>query len=461
MKSIQDILGNYNIVDFLLRCRIDFKFFCEKVLGLSIKPFHLEWFNLVQDNNRVSILAPTGFGKTTILGVAYPLWVCLNYRNKQILIVSKSLPQSTRVLDLIRKEIEENELLNDLKPKNANSTWSKQIITTTTNCKILCRPYSINIKGEHVDYIIMDEAASYEKPEIFFDYIIPRCVAKNGKIILISTPESPTDLMGIIRARGANYVNKSYPAIKNKKSIWPERFPLKKLWKLKKELGEEFFEKNYMCNPKAEHEKGIFSKKAILDCFDYDRTFSTEIEGKCFIGCDFAISRGPTADFDAYVVLDKVDNFYIIKHIEIHKGYLTPSKIRRIIQLKELYNPVRIVIDESNLGSTILDELRAKALPIKPQGFHPKERRELLNTLRNIIDSKKLVIPRSRDDLNAIKLTDELFDQLVGFKEVTNKVTGSKNYVSTAEHDDIVMALAMALKEAVQQKSTSIFVASA
>ena len=93
-----------------------------------------EWFQLVQNNNRVSILAPSGFAKSTVLGIAYPLWLALNCRNKQIMIVSKTLPQSIRILEIIRTIIEDNELLLGLKPKDASVTWSKQAIRTTTGC---------------------------------------------------------------------------------------------------------------------------------------------------------------------------------------------------------------------------------------------------------------------------------------------------------------------------------------
>jgi len=468
MKTISEIIGKMNLVDFLFKCKIDFKFFCEHVLNGpplflethgGLHDFQLEWFQLIQNNQRVIIQAPSGFSKTTIVGIAYPIWLAYNYPNKQILVVSKSLPQSTRILGLIRQTIDESELLSELKPKNASETWSRQEIKTTTNCRLYCRPYSINIKGERVDFMLLDEAASYENTNIFFDYLVPR-LNPQGHLALISTPESTTDLLHVIKARTKKeYVFKTYPAIVGKKSIWPERFPMKLLNERRDELGEEFFQKNYMCNPRAESEHSIFSKKAILDCFDYERTFSTEIQGRAFIGCDFAISRGPTADFDAYVVLDKCDNLFIIKHIEIKKGLLTPGKVRRIEQLKELYNPTKIVVDETNLGSTIVDELRTRALPIKSQGFHPQERRELLNALRNIIDGKKLVIPRSPDDTHAIDMTNLLFEQLIGFREQENKQTGNKNYISTAPHDDIVMALAMALKEAIRQRSTSVFIA--
>ncbi len=472
MRTIQKMLDESecdNLVDFLFKCKIDFKFFCENVLADTpfflrshggIHDFQLEWFYLIQNNKRVMIQAPSGFSKSTIVGMAYPLWLAFNYQNKQILVVSKTLPQSTRILGLIKQAIEENELLQELRPKNHSETWSKQEIKTSTNCRIYCRPYSINIKGERVDFMLLDEIASYERLDIFFDYIVPRLNPK-GTLAGISTPESPTDLMETIKVRGGKeYIFKRYTAIKNGKAIWPERFSLDWLKAREKEMGEEYFQKNFMCNPQAEAENAIFSKKAIVDCFDPQREFSTEIEGRSFLGCDFAISKGPTGDFDAYVAIDKIDGNYIIKTMEMYKGLLTPGKVRRIRQLKEIYNPVRIAVDKSNLGATVVDELRLEALPISPYDFHPQTRRELLNTLRNIIDSGKLIIPRSGDDTKAIKMTNLLFKQLMGFREKENKLTGTRSYASTAPHDDLVMALALAVAEAVKQRSSSIFIAS-
>ncbi len=458
------MIGEGNLIDFLTKAKMDFKFFCENVLAGpplflnthgGIHDFQLEWFHLIQNNDRVMIQAPAGFSKTTIVGIAIPIWLAFNYSHKQILVVSKTLPQSTRILALIKRAIEDNELLMGLRPKSYLETWSKQEIKTTTSCRIYCRPYSINVKGERVDYMLLDEINSYEKASIYFDYIVPRLNPK-GKIAGISTSENMTDLIHIIKARaGKEYIFKTYKAIENGKSTWPERFSMEWLNKRKKELGEEYFEKNYMNNPTAESEDAIFSKKAILECFDRERGFSTEIEGMGFVGCDFAISRGPSGDYDAYVVIDKVEGRYIIKKIEIYKGLLTPGKVRRIKQLHELYKPIRIPVDESNLGSTIVDQLRTEALPVRPYDFHPTKRRKYLNTLRNLIDGRKLIIPYSSDDPNAIKMANLLFEQLMGFKEIENKMTGNKNYVSKAQHDDILMALAIALEEAVKQKSAS------
>jgi len=463
MRTKIEIIGDMNYVDFLVRCKLDFKFFCEQMLGITdyggIHPYQLNWFHLIQNNDRVLIRAPSGFSKTTITGVAYPLWVIWNYTNKKILLVSKTIAQSKDALLMqIRYYIEDNEILRTLIPKDKDKTWSQTQLVTSNKNSIINRPYSENIKGYRGDIIVLDEAASYDDTDIYFDYVVPR-LNPGGKIILISTPEGVTDLMGVIEVRSkGKYVIQNCPAIVmgsdgNPVSIWTERFSYEDLMKKKLEIGEEFFEKNYMCNPQAESEHAFFSKKAIISCFDYERTFSTEIEGKSYLGCDFAISKGPNADFDAYATIDKIDGFYIIKKIEIYKGLLSPGKKRRINELNEIYHPIRIRVDKTNLGSVMVTELRSDALPITEQEFHPKERTDLLNTLRNIIDSKKLIIPRSKDDTQAIRLTNMLYDQLMGFKESKNQKTGNTNIISTAIHDDIVMAIAMAVKEAVLQRS--------
>lgn len=177
MRTIKDILGDMDMIDFMMRQKTDFKLFCEKLLGMTefggIHPFQMEWFYLAQNNSRVMIQAPSGFSKTTILGVAYPLWVAFNYPNQQILIISKSLPQSKRLLSIIRSYIEDNELLLHLKPESLEA-WNKLELVCSNKCKIYCRPYSVNIKGERVDLMILDEICSYEEPDIFFDHLISR-----------------------------------------------------------------------------------------------------------------------------------------------------------------------------------------------------------------------------------------------------------------------------------------------
>jgi hypothetical protein len=446
----------------MYKCAIDPEIFCERVLGLTLKPFHREWLRLLMDDdkNRLAISAPTGFGKTTIFGVAFPLWLSIFKPNSKSLIVSKTIrTQSSNVLDEVKKTIESNEILLNYISSEQNKEWSKEKIVLTNSSSIFYSSYATSVRGVHVDYIFADEVSTYLEYETFFRDVTSRAVAKKGKIAAVSTPINTTDLLAQLMYNKV-YFAKAYPAIVNGESIWPERFPVSELMRVKLEQGESNFEKNYMCNPVAESENAVFPIKLIMEGFNYDTGFNSNVEGRTFMGCDFAVARGPTADFDAYVVIEKLGNSFIIKHIEIHRGFPIDAKVRRIIQLNELFKPVKVIIDESGIGTAILEELRAAALPVVAQSFHSAARNNLLMNLKNVLDGKKLLIPRSKDDSIAIKLTDELVGQLIGFKESKSKATGSINYLSQASHDDIVMAMAMAVKEATRQKSTMVFSAS-
>jgi len=118
MRTIQEIIGEMDDGEFAINC-LDYKFFAERVLGLIIKPFHLDWINLIQSGEkRIAIQAPTGFGKTEILGRAYCLWRSYTGKGIDMCIVSKTLPQARKILYEIKNTIENNELLRDLIPSN-------------------------------------------------------------------------------------------------------------------------------------------------------------------------------------------------------------------------------------------------------------------------------------------------------------------------------------------------------
>ena len=457
MRELTEILGKdyeNNLTGFLIRCRADFSFFCENVLSDlfregGLKEYMKEWFELIEGNPRVAILAPSGFAKTTVLGVAYPIWSVFTKRNQQIMVISKTMPQARRVLSLIKSTIENNALLVELKPTNFRETWSANIIKTSTGCAIFCRPYSITVKGERVDLEILDEASSYSNIDIFFDYLLPRLNPQTGKVCLISTPESASDLMSILAERKLNYIFRKYTAIDtNGEPIWPEKFSLEKLKEIEAELGEQFFQKNFMCNTRAETSNSVFSAKSIFECTDENSIYTTKIYGvdnEIYMGCDFAIATGASADYDAYVIAEKVGDKAVIKFAETHRGYSVQAKVERIKELCELYNPLMIVADKSGIGAAIIEELRNKGMPVEAYSFQSEARNVLLNNLKVLLDNRRIIIPKNKDDLQALSFADKLEVELLSFKELKSKQTGVSSYISTGAHDDSVMGLALAV----------------
>lgn len=474
MLTKAEVLQGMDIVEFNTRCQYDFKFFCERLLGLDgyggIHPYQLEWFKLIRDNDRVLIQSAAGFSKTTIFE-AIALWIAWNNIGKKIMIVANTDAKSKEITNEISNFTNHNEIINELKPKDYRETWNKSELKTTTNCRIFCKPYTENMRGSRADFILLDEADSkpYRKISIFYEHVLTR-LNPGGKVALISTPESATGLMSHIREKDRikkDYIFKKYPAIINIKtpgdyfsgeSIWPERFPISELKKRFSAGNEYSFKKLYLCDEKAESDESIFRTKYILDCFNNNEKLSVRPTGGFVVmACDFAYSSGPRADFDAYTIIEKKNTFFTIRHIEIWKGVPVPVKVSRIQELCEEYEPNMIVCDKSNIGSAVIDELISRGIPVQEQGFSHIERKDLLMTLKGVIENKKLVIPRYVDDSSELKLTDELVAQLVGFVKRESESSNLELIDSTYTHDDIAISVAMAVKALTKQISGEFF----
>lgn len=458
MRTKDEILQGEDEKVFLTSCYFNLEKWGERVLGLQLKPFHKDWLNILREHDLIAISAPTGFGKTTIFGHLYSLWMAYFKPGSISVIVARSIrTQSANILEDIKTVIENNEILKELIPKDVKTSWTKEKLVTSNGSKIFYSSNSVNIRGIQADYVFPDEIATYENHEIFYRDIITRVISKKGKVAGVSTPVHTNDLLASVMSK-PGFFSRVYPALVdsegkpdlNGESIWPERFPKEYLLKKRETIGIANFERNYMCNAKAEAESPFITLSSVEDCYDLSRSFTseTEEEGKVYIGCDFAYSSGPQADFDAFVVVEYVGDKIVILHGERHKGVPIPAKLARLRELKRLYNPFRFVMDESNIGQGIIQPLRSEGFPIECQSFHSQARRTILIDLKALIENKRVIIPRNGDIPQTVTFTNKLTEELIGFKDEESKITKTRHLVSSAAHDDTVMALAMACKGA-------------
>ena len=254
MRTKEEILDGMNEIEFLLRCQIDFKFFCERMLNITeyggIHKFQLDWFNMIQNNYATIIEAPSGYSKTEIVGVAYTLWFMLVYPKTSILLISRTLAQAKdNLLERIKGYITDNEFLSEWIPKDANKTWNSRQIKTTTGVSVVNVPYNPNIRGYRAHLIVLDEIDSYDDTELFFDDVITR-LHPGGKLVGISTPVSSTRIIGILKVRKPKgYIFHKTVGIVDEKgkpkssdydngiSIWPERFSVQWLLDTRQEIS--------------------------------------------------------------------------------------------------------------------------------------------------------------------------------------------------------------------------------
>lgn len=486
MRSKKEILGETPLPVFLLKCR-NFKFFAENVLyeassgeQIFIKPFQEEWVQAVEKNQRVIIEAGTGSSKTETIGAMYVVWKMFLEKNKSILLLAKSRDQATsNILSRIKRYIENSELLvNMLMPEDRRRCWNVEEIETANGCRCKNVPYNDRIRGFRADLIICDEIDSYEDTNIFFEHVLSR-LNPTSRLVGISTPTGATKIIGQLKERqkagilsGWKFIKTPYlvdekgnPAEINERedinkfiSIWPEKWPLDELYRRWGEQTKANWMRNYMCISLGEIDDAIFPIKNILDSYDYNRGFTERVNPNStyFIGADFAISEGPRADYDAYTVVEKTGDQMIVVWIEMHKGWQRPQKVNRLKELYEKYfvdGGTWLIVDESNMGTMVMNDLRNLGVPVVGQSFHSISRSKLLIDLSTAFSGGGIIIPRNPDsDDECVKYSELLKDQATGFRRKRSDKTGKELIESRAAHDDLVVSLAMAVSEA--QKHT-------
>lgn len=483
MRNKQEILDGMSLPAFLIKCRTDFKFFCERCLGVTdfggIHKFQLRWFELANKHKRLVIEAPAGHSKSELMGAMYPIWLMLTNSNLKILLINKTLEQGrSNLLARIKRYISDNELLTEIfMPDDYRATWNMTEIKTKNGHWVKNVPYSENIRGYRANIIIGDEVDTWEDTNIFFEHVVSR-LYPNGQMILISTPVGPTRLIGQLKERSkAGLIDKYFfekttslideegnPArienqeeIKNYQAIWPEMWSVQKLYEAWGEQGKANWLRNYMVSCVGEIDDAIFPIEHILSSYDYNRGFSEEVNplAMYFISADFAISEGPRADYDAYIVVEKLNDSFVIKKMETYKGLDTRLKIDRLCELYHLYDSpggTYLVGDPSSIGIDVIRGLQARGISIVESTFASEARKKLYRTLSNVLASKRIIIPRNPDaNDECVKYSEWLKDQLIGFRR-TRTPAGNEVIDSRAAHDDLAASLAMCINEAIQHE---------
>ncbi|MBU0534119.1 MAG: phage terminase large subunit [Candidatus Omnitrophica bacterium] len=155
---------------------------------LKIKPSkaHLEVYDLLlqatrEKSKKIAIAAPRDFGKSTMITLIYAIYLICYNKERFIVIISNVESQAQKTLENIRKELTENERLqedfpeifeNEGRPKPPR--WTQSDIITRNNIEILALGYNQKIRGRrHGAYrpglIILDDLepdAGWSSPEM-------------------------------------------------------------------------------------------------------------------------------------------------------------------------------------------------------------------------------------------------------------------------------------------------------
>ncbi|MFA5132874.1 MAG: hypothetical protein WC444_06135 [Candidatus Paceibacterota bacterium] len=438
--------------DFIIKGATDFKYWAETLYDYTIKPYHIEWANNLTQQTRSSTIAARGLGKSLILGTLMPIWLSFydytpqTTNLKGIVIAAQNLSQSTKLMMNIRNHINKTELTQLLIPKTGDYTWTKKEINTTTDWKINVLPYSDNARGPHVPYLLMEEAGLFTDLEIYTDVFLPMIQRANGNAMLLGTPKTAYDLLARSQIPGSGYQISKYPLIKNGECILPEIFPPERIQQIRKDIGELSFAREYLLEIVGEGR--AIKTQHIIDSLDPTETFTTlgTETGEYYIGADLALS--PTGDYTVLTVIERYNGRYHIRKIEEYRGMSFDNQINTIATLYKQYNPVTLLIDESNFGGIVTQKLQTQYnIPAQSIKFLPTTRNTMLIRLINTFTSNKITIPRNPNCPTTLTLTDHLLDQISSLHSDKTR-SGQDTYKASTKHDDSLMSLALALHAA-------------
>ena len=455
MKRMEEILKGVAIDLFLAKCRTDFKFFCERVLSgsvgekLEIMPFHEEWVEMFLKYPRSVIIASRGTGKTTILSIAFPLWISMFSRHKHFMIVSNAMHQSVDIMEKLRIYIEENELLQTLRPSSQSMSWSKTELNTSTGCRIIAKPLNENLRGSHNDFVICDEAGLYDDISLYFRAIVPTVTARKGHIVVIGTPISQTDLLSRL-SENPSYKVKTYRIIDGKKLLWPSKYGREFISKIKSELSPDDFSREYLCRI-VDSSISPFPFKLLVKSFDKELKFEEERDESSFyyVGADFALAA--KGDYSVFTVLKKrKDGKIQLVNIYRMRGVPFETQIERLKAIYEKYKPVKMLLDKSTFGEAFLEELAREGLPVTGFSFTQENRNSLFNSAIRRFQEGSIIIPYAQD-ISTTYEVDNLVKELTSFV-IDRTRAGYATYVSRGKHDDSAIAFLLALKCAAEEQ---------
>jgi hypothetical protein len=464
-----DLIGSLISDDFLRR--VDLATFAEDILNLEIANHHRVWSELVAKHKKLAILASRDHGKSYFFSLAYVIWRAyynwvpsvpddIEFRSMPKFslgyIISNTTEQAIKLLELVKIEIESNEKLHWLIPASKESWNNKTEIRLSNGCRLRARGYGQSTRGAHPCFIVCDDILNDEtmfsevtrkrQIDYFFSAITPMLIP-HGQLIVVGTPLHEKDLYFELKSNIA-YKFAEFPAIKDGKALWPERYSLEDLQMRKAEIGSTRFGREYLVQPISD-DSSLFPEKILNHCFDYEfempdfLTKEDREELQVFTGVDLAISSNVGADYTVIftIGLDRMGNRWILD-IRRKRGLGFTEQLREINNVYRIYRPSRIYVEDNAFQRIFRDELvRRSDLPI--EGFTTTARKKHsledgIPSLQILFENRKFVIPRKtqRDR----EITDQLISELKCFSFVNGKLQGLGN------HDDMVMALWLAVE---------------
>jgi predicted phage terminase large subunit-like protein len=401
-----------------------------RLLGNEVAPVH-ERMAEAALNPRSLVLAPRGFGKSTLLSVARSITEIVRNPDVRILLVSNVQAQAEAFVREIRSHLEQNHLLRGIYGDFTGSKWNEGEFIVSCRKKILKEPTMLAagvggaIISRHFDLIICDDIvdeenartqAQREKLRVWFFKVLLPCLEPDGRLCIVGTRYHYRDLYGLLIESGFISAAAIIRAINEQgESSWPERFPIEKLEQIRREAGTVIFNAQYQNDTEAM--KGAVFKEEWLKFYD-----SPPESLRVYQGIDLSIAQTDNADFFAVVTIgvDAARNIYVLDCYQARMTFRqqTAAILRKFLR----FDPLKVAIESNAYQAAQADTLREMGIMRLTKVFTRQDKLSRAWKLSSFFEDGRVYLGRNMQDM---------VEQLLAFPQ--------------ADHDDLFDALDFAV----------------
>ena len=433
-----------------------FKYFFVDVLGFLFSSHHESWNNGLSNHQYYCVKASRDHGKSVFF-MSYALWLAAFNPKTHIMIFSHSMEQTLEHMRFIRNNIENTDILRDLKPQG--KPWAKSYFEFTNGSRIMAKSVGGATRGFHPDVVVCDDilwgttGTELQRAADWFYGVLLPVLHHSSRLMMVGTPFSYNDLYAELEQK-ETFLVETFPAINpNGDALWPERWNLEALEQRRLSMPAIQFSREYLCEPIHDVasmfpmdilEKARDKNLVLLDRADTNYNEEGEpdgVWGQHFIGHDPAISSDKNADFTAMTVMRMLPDEDVkqIIHVVHERGMSSLAQKRMMVILNNKFQPDLIELEGNNFQRMLEAEMREMAsdMPIKVFMTTRTKKESLFMSLLLAFEQGQIKMPYG--DKRSQEYTHKVEQEL-------NRFGMQKNgrLESVGVNDDLAMSLALA-----------------
>jgi len=360
-----DLWVRYQVIN---NDRIDI--LCEEVLGYNLEDFHNEILKFQFHHEHGLILAPRGFGKTTIGTIARVVFEILKNPNISILLASRVTGNAEDILDEVSGHFVKNEKFIRIFGNLVGTPWYSRQITVANKTKISKEP-TVNtigsdsgVVGKHYDLVICDDLVDEENSRTehmrehvrnwFYMSLYPT-VKPGGRLWVVGTRYHFEDMYGHLLEHEFKNAYIRIPALNDAGiSAWEDRFSTKLLFERKAAMGAIIFNAQYM--------NDVDMMKGEVFKHEWTKVVSTlpAFTKGTYMGIDLAIGEESKHDFYVRVNIGISEDLNIYVIDVLMKRLTFRKQTEDIRDALHLHDPVRTGIESNNYQRAQYQNVKAE-----------------------------------------------------------------------------------------------------